>query len=170
MHPMRALFLIPRNPAPRLKSKKWWVSFSVFRDCKNISGATCFCSQACWGHGVDIYVVLGVGDDPHNQPQNWGLVSFGEEICSEGSTLGWWASLVCRESSTLTLPFHSAELVFPGQVVQPEVWWHFAWLPFHSSQVPFSSGNMYPGQKKKKGWFILKAQECRDLYLVWALF
>lgn len=24
MHPMRALFLIPRNPAPRLKSKKWW--------------------------------------------------------------------------------------------------------------------------------------------------
>lgn len=25
MHPMRALFLIPRNPAPRLKSKKWWV-------------------------------------------------------------------------------------------------------------------------------------------------
>uniref|UniRef100_H2M819 non-specific serine/threonine protein kinase n=1 Tax=Oryzias latipes TaxID=8090 RepID=H2M819_ORYLA len=23
MHPMRALFLIPRNPAPRLKSKKW---------------------------------------------------------------------------------------------------------------------------------------------------
>ncbi|PIO36485.1 hypothetical protein AB205_0208310, partial [Aquarana catesbeiana] len=34
MHPMRALFLIPRNPAPRLKSKKWahshqmqWVAF-----------------------------------------------------------------------------------------------------------------------------------------------
>lgn len=25
MHPMRALFLIPRNPPPRLKSKKWWV-------------------------------------------------------------------------------------------------------------------------------------------------
>ncbi len=25
MHPMRALFLIPRNAAPRLKSKKWWV-------------------------------------------------------------------------------------------------------------------------------------------------
>lgn len=24
MHPMRALFLIPRNPPPRLKSKKWW--------------------------------------------------------------------------------------------------------------------------------------------------
>lgn len=23
MHPMRALFLIPRNPPPRLKSKKW---------------------------------------------------------------------------------------------------------------------------------------------------
>lgn len=30
MHPMRALFLIPRNPAPRLKSKKWWVCSSVF--------------------------------------------------------------------------------------------------------------------------------------------
>lgn len=25
MHPMRALFLIPRNPPPKLKSKKWWV-------------------------------------------------------------------------------------------------------------------------------------------------
>lgn len=25
MHPMRALFLIPRNPPPRLKSKKWYV-------------------------------------------------------------------------------------------------------------------------------------------------
>jgi hypothetical protein len=25
MHPMRALFLIPRNPPPRLKSKKWLV-------------------------------------------------------------------------------------------------------------------------------------------------
>ncbi len=24
MHPMRALFLIPRNPPPKLKSKKWW--------------------------------------------------------------------------------------------------------------------------------------------------
>lgn len=30
MHPMRALFLIPRNPAPRLKSKKWWVPLSLF--------------------------------------------------------------------------------------------------------------------------------------------
>ena len=26
MHPMRALFLIPRNPPPRLKSKKWLVT------------------------------------------------------------------------------------------------------------------------------------------------
>ena len=25
MHPMRALFLIPRNAPPRLKSNKWWV-------------------------------------------------------------------------------------------------------------------------------------------------
>lgn len=25
MHPMRALFLIPRNPPPKLKSKKWYV-------------------------------------------------------------------------------------------------------------------------------------------------
>lgn len=24
MHPMRALFLIPRNPSPKLKTKKWW--------------------------------------------------------------------------------------------------------------------------------------------------
>lgn len=28
---------------------------------------------------------------------------------------------MCRESNTLTLPFHSAELAFPGQFVQPEV-------------------------------------------------
>lgn len=27
MHPMRALFLIPRNPPPRLKSKKWYRHF-----------------------------------------------------------------------------------------------------------------------------------------------
>ena len=27
MHPMRALFLIPRNPPPRLKSKKWSKKF-----------------------------------------------------------------------------------------------------------------------------------------------
>ncbi|XP_047200974.1 TRAF2 and NCK interacting kinase a isoform X14 [Girardinichthys multiradiatus] len=30
MHPMRALFLIPRNPAPRLKSKKWSRKFQSF--------------------------------------------------------------------------------------------------------------------------------------------
>ncbi|XP_059908583.1 TRAF2 and NCK interacting kinase a isoform X9 [Gadus macrocephalus] len=30
MHPMRALFLIPRNPAPKLKSKKWSRKFESF--------------------------------------------------------------------------------------------------------------------------------------------
>lgn len=30
MHPMRALFLIPRNPPPRLKSKKWSKKFHSF--------------------------------------------------------------------------------------------------------------------------------------------
>uniref|UniRef100_UPI00358F1543 mitogen-activated protein kinase kinase kinase kinase 4-like isoform X4 n=2 Tax=Myxine glutinosa TaxID=7769 RepID=UPI00358F1543 len=30
MHPMRALFLIPRNPPPRLKSKKWSKRFLTF--------------------------------------------------------------------------------------------------------------------------------------------
>uniref|UniRef100_A0A3Q3JLW2 non-specific serine/threonine protein kinase n=1 Tax=Monopterus albus TaxID=43700 RepID=A0A3Q3JLW2_MONAL len=30
MHPMRALFLIPRNPAPKLKSKKWSKKFQSF--------------------------------------------------------------------------------------------------------------------------------------------
>ncbi|XP_042901477.1 serine/threonine-protein kinase mig-15 isoform X2 [Parasteatoda tepidariorum] len=30
MHPMRALFLIPRNPPPRLKSKKWAKKFHSF--------------------------------------------------------------------------------------------------------------------------------------------
>ncbi|XP_063075079.1 TRAF2 and NCK interacting kinase a isoform X2 [Engraulis encrasicolus] len=30
MHPMRALFLIPRNPAPRLKSRKWSKKFHQF--------------------------------------------------------------------------------------------------------------------------------------------
>ncbi|XP_015206857.1 mitogen-activated protein kinase kinase kinase kinase 4 isoform X6 [Lepisosteus oculatus] len=30
MHPMRALFLIPRNPPPKLKSKKWTKKFSTF--------------------------------------------------------------------------------------------------------------------------------------------
>ncbi|XP_059419659.1 TRAF2 and NCK-interacting protein kinase-like isoform X5 [Carassius carassius] len=33
MHPMRALFLIPRNPAPRLKSKKWSIKFHKFIEC-----------------------------------------------------------------------------------------------------------------------------------------
>ncbi|KAL1022232.1 hypothetical protein UPYG_G00024010 [Umbra pygmaea] len=32
MHPMRALFLIPRNPAPRLKSKKWSKKFQSFME------------------------------------------------------------------------------------------------------------------------------------------
>ncbi|XP_054647518.1 mitogen-activated protein kinase kinase kinase kinase 4-like isoform X2 [Dunckerocampus dactyliophorus] len=32
MHPMRALFLIPRNPPPRLKSKKWSKRFLSFLD------------------------------------------------------------------------------------------------------------------------------------------
>uniref|UniRef100_A0A8D0EM99 non-specific serine/threonine protein kinase n=1 Tax=Strix occidentalis caurina TaxID=311401 RepID=A0A8D0EM99_STROC len=32
MHPMRALFLIPRNPPPRLKSKKWYF-FSFIEGC-----------------------------------------------------------------------------------------------------------------------------------------
>ncbi|EDL12582.1 misshapen-like kinase 1 isoform 4 [Mus musculus] len=32
MHPMRALFLIPRNPPPRLKSKKWSKKFTDFID------------------------------------------------------------------------------------------------------------------------------------------
>ncbi|KAJ8394979.1 hypothetical protein AAFF_G00039300 [Aldrovandia affinis] len=32
MHPMRALFLIPRNQAPRLKSKKWSKKFQSFID------------------------------------------------------------------------------------------------------------------------------------------
>ncbi|XP_062865886.1 mitogen-activated protein kinase kinase kinase kinase 4-like isoform X5 [Trichomycterus rosablanca] len=32
MHPMRALFLIPRNPPPRLKSKKWSKKFTSFID------------------------------------------------------------------------------------------------------------------------------------------
>lgn len=49
MHPMRALFLIPRNPAPRLKSKKWWVSFSILNGSKSIPGATCFCSPGALG-------------------------------------------------------------------------------------------------------------------------
>uniref|UniRef100_A0A8C9TYQ2 non-specific serine/threonine protein kinase n=1 Tax=Scleropages formosus TaxID=113540 RepID=A0A8C9TYQ2_SCLFO len=30
MHPMRALFLIPRNPPPRLKSRKWSKKFQTF--------------------------------------------------------------------------------------------------------------------------------------------
>jgi len=30
MHPMRALFLIPRNPAPRLRDKKWTAKFHSF--------------------------------------------------------------------------------------------------------------------------------------------
>ena len=30
MHPMRALFLIPRNPPPRLKSKRWNSKFKNF--------------------------------------------------------------------------------------------------------------------------------------------
>ena len=30
LHPMRALFLIPRNPPPRLKSKKWCKKFQSF--------------------------------------------------------------------------------------------------------------------------------------------
>ena len=30
MHPMRALFLIPRNPPPRLKSKRWSSKFKSF--------------------------------------------------------------------------------------------------------------------------------------------
>lgn len=30
MHPMRALFLIPRNPPPRLKSKKLWAKFLTY--------------------------------------------------------------------------------------------------------------------------------------------
>ncbi|XP_072180179.1 mitogen-activated protein kinase kinase kinase kinase 4-like [Diadema setosum] len=32
MHPMRALFLIPRNPKPKLKSKKWSKKFQDFVD------------------------------------------------------------------------------------------------------------------------------------------
>ncbi|KAI1884981.1 hypothetical protein AGOR_G00215490 [Albula goreensis] len=32
MHPMRALFLIPRNPSPKLKSKKWSKKFLTFVD------------------------------------------------------------------------------------------------------------------------------------------
>ncbi|XP_033977084.1 misshapen-like kinase 1 isoform X2 [Trematomus bernacchii] len=32
MHPMRALFLIPRNPPPKLKSKKWSKRFLSFTD------------------------------------------------------------------------------------------------------------------------------------------
>ncbi|KAG8537495.1 hypothetical protein GDO81_024435 [Engystomops pustulosus] len=32
MHPMRALFLIPRNPPPKLKSKKWSKKFIDFID------------------------------------------------------------------------------------------------------------------------------------------
>ncbi|XP_023650668.1 mitogen-activated protein kinase kinase kinase kinase 4 isoform X5 [Paramormyrops kingsleyae] len=32
MHPMRALFLIPRNPAPKLKSRKWSKKFQTFVD------------------------------------------------------------------------------------------------------------------------------------------
>merc|ERR1719319_103071 len=32
MHPMRALFLIPRNPPPRLKSKRWSSKFKGFID------------------------------------------------------------------------------------------------------------------------------------------
>lgn len=32
LHPMRALFLIPRNPPPRLKSKKWSKKFHQFID------------------------------------------------------------------------------------------------------------------------------------------
>nr|XP_039270639.1 misshapen-like kinase 1 isoform X1 [Styela clava] len=32
MHPMRALFLIPRNPPPRLRSKKWTTRFQSFVD------------------------------------------------------------------------------------------------------------------------------------------
>ncbi|XP_026135406.1 traf2 and NCK-interacting protein kinase-like isoform X3 [Carassius auratus] len=32
LHPMRALFLIPRNPSPRLKSRKWSKRFQMFVD------------------------------------------------------------------------------------------------------------------------------------------
>lgn len=49
MHPMRALFLIPRNPPPKLKSKKWSGSllgfFSFSFNCLFYSFPTIFLSS-----------------------------------------------------------------------------------------------------------------------------
>lgn len=172
MHPMRALFLIPRNPAPRLKSKKWWVSFSIFRDCKNISGATFFCSWAGWGHGVDIYVVLGVGG---------GL----QHHCGE-CRFGFWSPVEMK--FVLKDPPVDGGFAWCAER-EAHSHCHYTvqnWL-FQGSLCSLKSDDTLLGSplvpvrfrsqvetciqaKKKRGWFILKSQECRDLYLVWALF
>lgn len=83
MHPMRALFLIPRNPAPRLKSKKWWVSFSVFRDCRKCFWSNPFLQLSTLGAWC--WYLCDLGDlwwSPASLwwVQVWGLVSCGEEI------------------------------------------------------------------------------------------
>lgn len=136
-------------------------------------------AQARWGLGVYIYIASGVHSLQHHSHEyrSWSPVkikiSYEQAIWSEGVTNRGMEGFLGRQREERSL---NAAVSQHGVGFSKAI--HAAWSQMTLCLVPvsFQSGSVFKWKHdcrpkgKKKDSLYWKAQECRDLYLVWALF